>query len=298
MASPAVELTAPPPWRVAYASFDALGNRAQAALLTLPLLLLHVDRYWYVRVPVIALGLAGLIFTSVRRSPTFWFLLTTVLAAGIFYNWLAVDNHKYLLAYWCLALFVAMRSAHGEESLAVSARWLLGLTFLFAVFWKMASPDFLAGDFFEFAFFFDSRFSSRLVALGLANPGHVEVNQAALRALTADDATMTTARLVLPADLHRLSMAFTVWALVMEVAIATAFLAPSRSRLSRPRDALLLVFVTTTYAFAPVTGFGWLLVTMGLAQCGRSRHRIRLAYLVALFLVQAFRLPWPQLLGS
>jgi hypothetical protein len=278
-------------------SFEQLGNLAQAAVLTLPLLLLHVDRYWYVRVPVIALGLSGLIFPRVRHSPAFWFTLTSFLAAGIVNNWFAVDNHKYLLCYWCLALFLCLRSPDGENALALSARRLVGLTFLFAVSWKIASRDFLSGDFFDFAFLFDSRFSSRLAVLGLVEANQIDVNLAALRALTSVDASMTSARLVLTPDLHRLSMLFTGWAIVIEGLVAATFLAPVGWKWSRVRDAFLLVFVTTTYAFAPVTGFGWLLVTMGFIQCERDRRGLRRWYLAALFLVQAFRLPWPQLLA-
>src|SRR5688500_5743696 len=84
----------------AYAVFERLERHDQACLLTLPLLMLYVDEYWYVNVPVVGLALAGLLFANIRGNSLFWFTLTCFTVAGVFYNWLSVDNHKYLLAYW------------------------------------------------------------------------------------------------------------------------------------------------------------------------------------------------------
>jgi hypothetical protein len=40
-----------------------------------------------------------------------------------------------------------------------------------------------------------------------------------------------------------------------------------------------------TYAFAPVAGFGWLLLAMGLVLCRPDQTRLRVAYVVLYFLV-------------
>jgi hypothetical protein len=53
----------------------------------------------------------------------------------------------------------------------------------------------------------------------------------------------------------------------------------------------LLLFAATTYALAPVRGFGWMLMLLGLAQCeDRDRH-FRPLYLAAILLIQAYTLP-------
>ena len=54
------------------------------------------------------------------------------------------------------------------------------------------------------------------------------------------------------------------------------------------RNGLLLFFVATTYAVAPVLGFAWILLIMGLAQCPSSLPKTRLAYMTAFALVYAF----------
>lgn len=53
----------------------------------------------------------------------------------------------------------------------------------------------------------------------------------------------------------------------------------------------------TTYAAAPVVGFGWVLVCLGLAQHERSRPLVPLAYVAAFLLVQVFTGPWTSLSG-
>ena len=52
-----------------------------------------------------------------------------------------------------------------------------------------------------------------------------------------------------------------------------------------------------TYAFAPVAGFGWLLLVMGAAQTDAGERWLRRAYVVA-FLVVLFysEVPWAGLL--
>ena len=52
-----------------------------------------------------------------------------------------------------------------------------------------------------------------------------------------------------------------------------------------------------TYAFAPVAGFGWLLLVMGAAQTGEGDVWLRRAY-VAAFLVVLFysEVPWAGIL--
>jgi hypothetical protein len=276
----------------AYAAFERLEPHDQTCFLTLPLLMLYVDEYWYVNVPVVGLALAGLLFANIRGHSLFWFTLTCFTGAGVFYNWLSVDNHKYLLSYWCLAVFCSLLHPRAAECLSTSARYLIGLLFTLAVFWKVWSPDFLSGDFLHFQFLFDSRFEGKLKALGLADPRMFELNDVAQRALASYDSNLSSVQLVLDSNLHRAAVGLSWWTLLMEAAIAIAFLAPRGSWVWRTRHVLLLAFVGSTYAIAPVIGFGWLLVVMGFVQCDPSWRKTRMFYLSSLLLLQAFRLPW------
>ena len=74
-------------------------------------------------------------------------------------------------------------------------------------------------------------------------------------------------------------------------------LAPARLDPFQSRHVLLLAFCLVTYAFAPVAGFGWLLLVMGAAQTDAGERWLRRAYVVA-FLVVLFysEVPWAGLL--
>jgi len=85
----------------------------------------------------------------------------------------------------------------------------------------------------------------------------------------------------------------TVWTVAIEAAVAAAFLWPAGRGLSRYRDALLLLFCITTFAVAPVAGFGWLLIALGVAQSDLSGQRTRGIYLATFVLILFYRdLPW------
>ena len=93
-----------------------------------------------------------------------------------------------------------------------------------------------------------------------------------------------------PPGLAPLALALTAFTAALEAGIALTFLWP---RLARFRNALLIVFGATTFAFATVRGFGFLLMTLGLAQCEDDERRTRIAYIATLFLIEAYRsVPW------
>ena len=64
------------------------------------------------------------------------------------------------------------------------------------------------------------------------------------------------------------------WCLVTGLALAT-----------RDASRTLIAFCVVTYAVAPVGGFGWLLLAMGLAHTAAEEARTRVAYLSAFLLV-------------
>ena len=62
---------------------------------------------------------------------------------------------------------------------------------------------------------------------------------------------------------------------------------------------LLLVFCVTTYALAPVAGFGWLLAVMGLAQCHPNQRMLRGAYVAVFVLILLYsEIPWAGVLAD
>jgi hypothetical protein len=278
--------------------FDRLGTFEQAAFLTLPLLLLYAEDHWYIKIPVVGLSLAGLIFSYFRKNPFYWFALICFMSIGIYYNWESADNHKYLIIYWCLALFFTHLFSAGEDALKCSARYLIGFAFAFAIIWKFVSSDFINGDFFEYTFLFDERFTGKLKVLGALETTVVDFNLVAEDALTAYDSRLYEVDILTNNKLTLWAKVLAYWTLVLEGMIALCFLLPGKYKLTLFGDIILLLFILSTYLIAPVIGFGWVIATIGFIQCDPSRWKIRISYILVILLLQAYRLPWTAIADS
>ncbi len=262
--------------------------RARLALgLVLVALLWHpVGGAWLRQAFLLAAG-AGLLLPGALARSGLWLALATLAALRVALDWPLPDNHAYLLAWWCLAIGLALRTAEPDRDLAWGGRVLVGLVFTFAFLWKgVLSPDFVSGDFQRFAWLTDPRFELAALELGGLTMPELEANRAfLLGAAQAPDA------LHLPAAFRLWTWSATLWTLAAEAALALAFLIPTRLA-GAVRDALLLAFCAITYAFAPVAGFAWLLLSMGLAQAPAGR-RWEAAYLGTAALVLVYEQePW------
>jgi hypothetical protein len=281
-----------------------LTSAAQESALDTPLrltaiaLLLRPMGPWFVRPAILAAAALALISPRALRAPALWIavaLLTTVRIAA---DWPLADNHIYLLAYWCLAIGLALREADVRSVLARSSRWLLGLAFAFAVLWKaVLSPDFRDGRFFRVTLLTDPRFVDAAVLIGGLTPDQLDQNRRALESLPDGAELLNPPELIEPARLRAFATLSTYAILVLEAALSVVMLLPSTRRVGAARHAVLLGFCLVTYAFAPVAGFGWLLLVMGLTQAGPDAIGLRRGY-VALFLLVIFysEVPWTGLL--
>lgn len=273
--------------RQALAAWTAATTRLDLVVL-LTLLLLVMRAPTPPEVPVNLLCFAGLVYRPLTRRPAYWFTFVA-LWIGIFLprNWTTTDNHKWLMIYWVLALGLAMRSARPLQVLAINARLLLGLVFLFATLWKLASPDFPSGGFFHVTMLTDVRFQQLAEVGGGLGGGDSAGNRAAIDAWDDPTAPVGPTALADGARVALLAQLMAVGTLVLEGLTAIAFLAPARWRIARAREVLLAVFVVATYPVAPVVGFGWLLVIMGLAQSRSRRPVAELGYVLAFLAIYA-----------
>jgi len=264
-----------------------------ALRLTLLLLLLQPIGTWPVRAPALLLAAAGLFIPGLAHRGGLWLLLFGVTLLRLALEWPASDNHAYLLCYWCLALWIALRAGDPAASIALSSRLLLVCVFAWATAWKLfLAPEFLAGSFFRITFLLDPRFEdlTRLVA-GMSADA-LEAQRAFLSQHVDGHLFGGLERPAEPARFAAWVWATTLWTIAIEAAIAIAF----ALRLGW-RDALLLVFCVTTFAVAPVAGFGWQLVALGVAQSERKDASVRAIYLGVFALILVFReVPWTGLL--
>ena len=243
----------------------------------------------WLRPGLLALAVLGLVLPSLSRRPWFWLGLAALTGFRVVWTWPLADNHAYLLAYWCLAVAIASRETDPQPTLAWSGRVLVGLVFTLAVLWKAISPDYLDGRFFRVTLVTDERLASFTQLVGGLDAADLRERRE-LQSRHADGSSPTD--LVLKPESARfraVAWAATLATFACEALLALAFLWPLGRGPSRIRDPLLIVFCATTYLVAPVSGFGWLLIALGVAQTDTNRWRTRAAYLGVFGLVYLYR---------
>jgi len=278
---------------------DEDGVADPVLTLTAIVLLLRPLDVWWVAAFVLPAACLSLLSRTVRRAPLTWILLALFVGARIVVLWPLSDNHIYLLAYWCLAIGLALSSTAPAATLSASSRWLLGGAFAMAVLWKaVLSPDYVDGRFFRVTLLTDQRFADAALVFGGLSRDQMAQNRAFLDPLPNGAELLSPPPFVEPPRLRAFA-AITTWSgLILEGLIALTCLIPLR-RLDIARHVLLLAFCVTTYALAPVAGFGWLIATMGLAQC-RPRQRLLLGAYVAVFILILMysEVPWAGVLAD
>jgi hypothetical protein len=227
-----------------------------------------------------------------------WYVMTALLAARIIADWPLPDNHIYLLAYWCLALALSLGAGDPARTLATSARLLLGTAFLMAVIWKaLLSPDYLDGRFFRVTWLTDARFTDAVQLFGRMSAAQLTHNREILAPLPEGAEPLIPAEPSDPPAFRYLVLLSTWGVLTLEALVAFAFLFPRGARAGPLHHLSLLGFCAVTYAIAPVAGFGWLLLTMGVALCRADQRRLRATYVVTWFLVLFYsEIPWATLI--
>jgi hypothetical protein len=278
---------------------DGDGVADPVLTLTAIVLLLRPLDVWWVAAFVLPAACLSLLSRTVRRAPLTWILLALFVGARIVVLWPLSDNHIYLLAYWCLAIGLALSSTAPAATLSASSRWLLGGAFGMAILWKaVLSPDYVDGRFFRVTLLTDQRFADAALVFGGLSRDQMAQNRAFLDPLPNGAELLSPPPFVEPPRLRAFA-AITTWSgLILEGLIALTCLIPLR-RLDIARHVLLLAFCVTTYALAPVAGFGWLIATMGLAQC-RPRQRLLLGAYVAVFILILMysEVPWAGVLAD
>jgi hypothetical protein len=277
----------------------ATGRLELSLLLTLLLLVFYPPRHLHVSLPLSAIALVAILMPPLRRSRILWLLAALLAGASAFAYWQETDNHKYLLAYWCLAICCCLCTRDPDPSLAATARGVLAAVFSLAVLQKVISGDYLTSGFFHFALLFDERFAWLARHVGGVSEFSSELNESARRALVNYDSVLAAVKLSSESGTLPIVARFvTWWTVALEGTIALAHMVPRSTWLSRWRHPLLLFFVFSTYLFAPVIGFGWLMIILGVAQLEPSATRMRLVYLLSIVVLQAYKYPWSSLLGG
>jgi hypothetical protein len=268
--------------------------------LTAVALLLRPMGPWGVRPLILAAASWALLSPRALTSAVTWYALTALLTARIIADWPLPDNHIYLLTYWCLALALSLGAADPVRAIATSARTLVGIAFLIAVIWKaFLSTDYLDGRFFRVTWLTDARFTDAVQLFGQLSASQLTHNRELLAPLPEGAELLEPSLPSDPPAFRSLVFVSTWGVLALEALVALAFLRARRERAGSLHHVSLLSFCAITYAIAPVAGFGWLLLTMGLALCRPDQRVLRAIYVGSWFLVLFYsEIPWANLIVS
>jgi len=203
----------------------------------------------------------------------FWVILTLILAYSHLPEWYSIDNHIYLMMYWTLTLSIALYAKNSDEVLAKSATLLLGLCFLFATFWKIVTPDFMNGSFFQYLLSGgDGRFDTFSMIFAGTDSYMLETNKGRVRSLMEPTIQEHYKKeLILPNHLYLKALFMTWWTVILEGLIAILFLFDFKKLPKNIKHFFLLTFIITTYPIANVITFALLLVCIAISQVKENR---------------------------
>ena len=268
--------------------------------LTAIILLLRPLDVWWLAPWALAAACLSLAVHAIRHAPITWLGIAALVAMRIVVVWPLADNHIYLLAYWCLAIGLALSHPAPAATLSTASRGLLGVAFALAVMWKaVLSPDYTDGRFFRVTLLTDERFADAALMFGGLTRDQMDENRTYLEPLPEGAELLTPPPFVEPPRLQAFAIVATWGGLLLEALVAMFCLIPGQGRIELARHAALLAFCVTTYALAPVAGFGWLIASMGLAQVRSDQPWLRGAYLAAFVLVLLYtEVQWTALLAD
>lgn len=259
----------------------------EAAFLGLAMMLVIVLTGSPAEVPAATpLPLIGLVVPGMARNRWIWLVLFGFLVVSpIARPWAELDNHNWLQVYWLAATALSRWAIHPDATLRVAARLLVGFAFLFATTWKLISPEFVTGAFFDVTFSTDRRLGDVAVALGLQEEGLTSSNQRLITAWRRPlEQPLPEAVVVSPA-VAAITPLLSWLTILLEGAVAVTFLAPLRQRWRWLRDIVVLLFVVTTYPTAPVTGFGLLVLSMAVVTSELPSRQRTVIYVAAFVFV-------------
>lgn len=231
-------------------------------------------------------------FTMSKRL---WWVIIFGHALILISEWDFIDNHKYLSSYWMLACGLSLyfeNTQEAKEMLAKNARWLIGLCFSFATFWKIIGGQFLDGSFLHYTFLTDGRFEFAVGYITNITRDILPANKMMVSHLQDYVLVQNGATLVSPSFVKSMALYVSWWTLLIEGLVGLSFLLPDRFFLGRRRDIFNLTFILSTYTFVPVAGFNYILVLLGLSQLTPQQKKMGGAYILALIISEAKRIPF------
>jgi hypothetical protein len=233
------------------------------ALLLLITIWSHSAVQWYFTVPFTTLAGFALFYPKLRTSWMFWLTLSAIHGFALAQLWYFEGNGLFLFFYTTLAMTLALASGRPLPILKINARYLIGFVFLFAVMWKLVTPDFISGRFTEYYLLIDDRMAPVATLLTPLTRTDIKENQERIERLPDETIQLQSASRV-----HSIAIILTYLTLIVEGLVALVFLLPIHSWV---RDAVFIFFLITGYSTVTVPSFGMILACLGFAQSSNPK---------------------------
>lgn len=271
--------------------------------LTVAILLFHGYHHFYFSDLFQVAFIFVLLIPGLLKKDYFWFGISCLALSALYLDFSASDNHKFLLFYWCLALFFAFQFTKADEQtdfMVASARYLMFFTMVGAVIQKTISPDYLDGSFFEFTLLTDTRFRDFSAWITNLDHGALMENRALKNEIRNQYLLepLASAQLARTANFQLFAHAITWLNYLDQVVIGALAL----FRLPLPLEILkhlaLMVFIIIVYAIAPVIGFGWLIIIWGYCMVPDELKYLRTGYIGCFVLLALYEFPFRTVLTA
>ncbi len=254
-------------------------------LTALMMVLYPMDKPWMV---LQVTGVLMLFHKPFLTNRWLWVVMTAETWRVVITKWWIINNHEFLIGYWCLVCLIAVCSKERDKVLSHNACMLVGLSFGFAIIWKLAANEYLNGEFIHFFLLRDIRFSWLAAMISDINLDQLYDNREFLHALKILPGPGLGVNFHGNQTLRIMAILFSFWVLWIETTLATSFLFSWPKALIRYRSALLLLFICTTYVIVPLHRFALVLNIFGFAQCPKELKLLRILHLVVAILIPLF----------
>jgi len=254
--------------------------------LTLLLLVFYHPPSWVGEVPIRIAVLFMFFSPKLSRNRWLWLIVFVGFSIYTARYWYNIDNHKYLINYWVGACFISTLFKDRIQILKINAHLLIVLTFIFALFWKLTSPDFLNGDFMQYNLLTDSRMQYINTALVGITPEQFLDKKLLMQYLSIAPNLETKVTLDSAPRLHVVALVLTYLTLAIEMMVLFTFSLKRFPVFQKIKDYSLQFFILTLYPLIPVTGFGLILSILGMAQLDQGEKKKFGLYFFAIIVMQ------------
>jgi len=270
-------------------SFARITTVDLSIVFTLILLFFYTESILQIDLLIKVSVIIGILFFRFTKSPWYWFYISIVLIVGHITVWYSIDNHKYLMTWWCLAIAFSFYLENHSKNIHFNGRVLIGLCFMFATFWKLITPEFIDGSFFHYLLIGgDGRFDEFSMLLTGIHQDTIDINRQLINELKLSSDENLRFTLEFTERSVIIAHILTWWTIIIEGVIALGFLCKGNWFVKHYRDYLLGIFIITTYSVANVIEFAWLIIAMGVAQIDENNLKFKKLWYILLFIIMAF----------